>query len=170
VAAQSQGAAPGRRHGVVAFAFGAMFLGYTDRVNLAVAAVAMRSQLHWSQSAKGLVLAGFFVGYFLFQVISGSLAQRFGGKRVLTVAVMWWSLCALLTPLAATASLALLIAARIGLGVGEAAVLPACYDLFSRWSWSAALSSTIPRSSSELSTLRITARQSAVRISMRSWG
>jgi MFS transporter, ACS family, solute carrier family 17 (sodium-dependent inorganic phosphate cotransporter), other len=133
VASRSEGAARGRRHGVTAFAFGALFLGYTDRVNLAVAAVAMRTQLHWSQSAKGLVLAGFFVGYLLFQVVSGSLAQRFGGKRVLTVAVLWWSLCALLTPLAAVASVAVLVAARIGLGLGEAAVLPACYDLFSRW-------------------------------------
>jgi MFS transporter, ACS family, solute carrier family 17 (sodium-dependent inorganic phosphate cotransporter), other len=98
VASQSEGAASGRRHGGVAFAFGAMFLGYTDRVNLAVAAVAMRPQLHWSQSEKGLVLASSsFRGYFLFQVASGSLAQRFGGKNLLTVAAFWWSACTRLT-------------------------------------------------------------------------
>jgi len=90
-----------RRHVVVAFTAAAMFLAYTDRVNLAVAAVAMREQLHWSQSVKGLVLAGFFIGYFLFQIASGSLAQRFGGKRVLGLAVLWWSLFTLLTPPAA---------------------------------------------------------------------
>jgi len=122
-----------RRHVVVAFTAAAMFLAYTDRVNLAVAAVAMREQLHWSQSVKGLVLAGFFIGYFLFQIASGSLAQRFGGKRVLGLAVLWWSLFTLLTPPAARLSVAALIAARIGLGLGEAAVLPASYELFSRW-------------------------------------
>jgi MFS transporter, ACS family, solute carrier family 17 (sodium-dependent inorganic phosphate cotransporter), other len=118
---------------VVAFTVAAMVLAFTDRVNLAVAAVAMRAQLDWSQSVKGLVLAAFFVGYFLFQIASGALAQRFGGKRVLGIAVLSWSAFALLTPLAATTSVAVLILARIGLGIGEAAVLPASYDLFSRW-------------------------------------
>jgi MFS transporter, ACS family, solute carrier family 17 (sodium-dependent inorganic phosphate cotransporter), other len=122
-----------RRHVVVAFTVAAMFLAYTDRVNLAVAVVAMREQFHWSQSVKGLVLAGFFIGYFLFQVASGSLAQRFGGKRVLGLAVLWWSLFALLTPPAARVSVAVLVGARIGLGLGEAAVLPGSYELFSRW-------------------------------------
>ncbi len=133
MSAGSGAATLGRRHAVVAFTFGAMFLGYADRVNLAVASVAMRTQLHWSQSAKGLVLAGFFVGYFLFQVASGALAQRFGGKRVLGIALLWWSLFALLTPWAAGVSLSMLVIARIGLGLGEAAVLPGSYDLFSRW-------------------------------------
>ena len=118
---------------MVAFTVAAMFLAYTDRVNLAVAVVAMREQFHWSQSVKGLVLAGFFIGYLLFQVASGALAQRFGGKRVLGLAVLWWSLFALLTPAAAGVSVAVLIGARVGLGLGEAAVLPASYELFSRW-------------------------------------
>jgi ACS family sodium-dependent inorganic phosphate cotransporter len=122
-----------RRHVVVGYAVVAMFLAYTDRVNIAVAAVAMRAQFHWSQSVKGLVLAGFFVGYFLFQIGSGSLAQRFGGKRVLAAAVLWWSLFTLLTPPAAFVSVAVLVAARIGLGLGEAAVMPATYELFGRW-------------------------------------
>ena len=123
----------GRRRVVVAFTVVAMTLAFTDRVNLAVAAVAMRSQLHWSQSVKGLVLAAFFVGYLVFQVASGALAQRFGGKRVLGIAVLGWSALALLTPLAALSSVALLLVARIGLGIGEAAVVPGSYELFSRW-------------------------------------
>lgn len=130
---KSAAAAPGRRHVLVAFTVAAMFLAYTDRVNLAVAVVPMRAQFGWSQSVKGVVLAAFFVGYFLFQIASGSLAQRFGGKRVLGVAVLWWSLFTLVTPLAAISSVAALVLARIGLGLGEAAVLPASYELFSRW-------------------------------------
>ena len=122
-----------RRYVVVAYAVAAMFLAYTDRVNIAVAAVAMRAEFHWSQSVKGLVLAGFFIGYFLFQIGSGALAQRFGGKRVLALAVLWWSLFTLLTPPAAFLSVAVLVAARIGLGLGEAAVMPATYELFGRW-------------------------------------
>ncbi len=122
-----------RRHAVVGFTVLAMVLAYTDRVNLAVASVAMREAFHWSQSVKGLVLAGFFVGYFLFQVPAGALARRLGGKTVLGCAVLAWSAFALVTPTAAALGVAVLIAARIGLGLGEAAVLPATYEIFSRW-------------------------------------
>jgi ACS family sodium-dependent inorganic phosphate cotransporter len=67
------------------------------------------------------------------QIGAGALARRFGGKRVLAVAVAWWSAFTLLTPLAASLSVGVLIAARIGLGLGEAALMPASYELFSRW-------------------------------------
>jgi len=52
---------------------------------------------------------------------------------VLACAVIWWSACTLITPWAAFRPLPVLIAARIGLGLGEAAVLPATTELFSRW-------------------------------------
>jgi MFS transporter, ACS family, solute carrier family 17 (sodium-dependent inorganic phosphate cotransporter), other len=123
----------GRRHVVIALCFVGLVLAYTDRVNIAVASVAMREQFGWSQSIKGLVLSAFFVGYLLFMVASGVLAARFGGRRVLAVAVVWWSMFTLLTPLAAATSLTMLILARVALGLGEAAVLPASYELFGRW-------------------------------------
>jgi ACS family sodium-dependent inorganic phosphate cotransporter len=69
----------------------------------------------------------------LFQVPSGYLANRFGGKVVLGVAVVWWSVCTLLTPAAASLSFGALIAMRIAMGLGEAATFPAAYNLFSRW-------------------------------------
>jgi ACS family sodium-dependent inorganic phosphate cotransporter len=46
--------------------------------------------------------------------------------------VAWWSLFTFITPLAAL-SLPLLIAARIGMGLGEAAMFPGAYSLFGRW-------------------------------------
>lgn len=123
----------GRRHTVLAFCLVGLILAYTDRVNMAVASVAMREEFGWSQTVKGLVLSSFFIGYLLFMVASGALAARYGGKRVLAVAVVWWSIFTLLTPLAASVSLTTLIMARVALGLGEAAVLPAAYDLFGRW-------------------------------------
>jgi len=64
---------------------------------------------------------------------AGLLAQRFGGKRVVGWSVLAWSMFTLLTPSAATASITVLIAARIGLGVGEAGMYPSAFKLFGRW-------------------------------------
>ena len=122
------------RFTLVGLCFLALIIAYTDRVNISIAAIQMQDDLGWSDATKGLVLSSFFIGYLLFQVLGGWLANRYGGKIVLGVAVIMWSGFTLLTPLAATTgSLILLLAARILLGVGEASVSPAVLNLFSRW-------------------------------------
>src|SRR5215467_13797751 len=122
-----------RRHVLVALAFLACVLAYTDRVNISVAAVAMQEHFGWSQTEKGLVLAAFFFGYFLFLFVAGLAANRFGGKRVLGCSVLAWSIFTLLMPSAAMASIAVLVVARISLGIAEAPTYPAIYELFGRW-------------------------------------
>ena len=111
----------------------ALFIAFTDRVNLSVAVLGMQRNFGWSETTKGLVLAAFFVGYLLFQVPGGWLAGRVGGRRVLGGAVLLWSLFTLLTPLAASVSLGALIVARIALGIGEAAAFPASFRQFATW-------------------------------------
>jgi MFS transporter, ACS family, solute carrier family 17 (sodium-dependent inorganic phosphate cotransporter), other len=121
-----------KRYTLLALCFFAAFVCYIDRVNISVAALAMQERLGWSETVKGLVLSSFFIGYMLFQIPSGYLANRFGGKLVLGIAVAWWSVFTIITPFAAL-SLPLLIAVRIGMGLGEAAMFPAAYNLFGRW-------------------------------------
>ena len=123
----------GRRHWLILLMFLAVVVGYSDRVNISVAAVAMKEELGWTQTTKGLVLSAFFIGYMAFMAISGWLAMRYGGKRALGLAMLWWSIFTLLTPIAAATSLPLLIAARIGMGVGEAAMFPAIFEMLGRW-------------------------------------
>jgi ACS family sodium-dependent inorganic phosphate cotransporter len=65
-----------RRHFVVAMCFLAVFVCYIDRVNISVAALAMQERFGWSETTKGFVLSSFFIGYLLFQVPSGYLANR----------------------------------------------------------------------------------------------
>lgn len=122
-----------RRYEVVGFVFLGCVIAYSDRVNISVAAVAMKEQFGWSQTEKGFVLSAFFIGYLLFMFAAGLLASRFGGKRVLGCSVAAWSMFTLLTPLAATVSVAALLAARIGMGIGEAAMFPATFELYGRW-------------------------------------
>lgn len=109
----------------------AMFISYLDRVNISVAALAMQTEFAWSDSLKGWILAAFFCGYVLTQVAGGWLAHHYGGVRVLTVAMVAFSLATVLTPLAAHLWLPALFAIRIGLGLSEGPVGPAVYSIFS---------------------------------------
>lgn len=122
-----------QRYKIVGLCFLAAVICYLDRVNISVAVIPMQAQFGWSDSMKGLVLSSFFVGYMIMQVPSGWLANRVGGVVVLGVAVIWWSVFTMLTPVAALISLPVLILTRIALGLGEAATFPAAYYLFSRW-------------------------------------
>jgi ACS family sodium-dependent inorganic phosphate cotransporter len=134
-----------RRHVVVGLTSLAIVIGYTDRVNISVAAVVMKDQLGWSETEKGLILSSFFVGYMAFMLVGGWCANRFGGMRVLGVSVVAWSLLTLLTPLTANLPLAVLIAARVATGVGEAAMFPAAYELVGRWAPAAERTRAIAR-------------------------
>ena len=122
-----------RRYTVIALCVAASLVCYIDRVNISVAAITMQQEFGWSEQTKGLVLSSFFVGYMLFQVPSGWLANRIGGKFILGFAVVWWSVFTMLTPLAAAISLPVLLATRIAMGLGEAAMYPSAYNLFARW-------------------------------------
>jgi MFS transporter, ACS family, solute carrier family 17 (sodium-dependent inorganic phosphate cotransporter), other len=118
---------------LIGLIFLAACLAYTDRVNISVAALAMQQEFGWSQTQKGFILSSFFIGYMLCLLLSGWLATRFGGKRLLGLAVVIWSVCTLLTPAASAVSLAALVAARIAMGVGESAVFPSAFEIVGRW-------------------------------------
>jgi MFS transporter, ACS family, solute carrier family 17 (sodium-dependent inorganic phosphate cotransporter), other len=120
-------------YAVVLLCSAAVFIAYIDRTNISVASIAMQEEYHWSETRKGLVLSSFFVGYLVLQIASGTLANKFGGKIVLGTAVLWWSAFTFLTPAAAVLGFPALIAARIALGLGEAAVFPASINMIGRW-------------------------------------
>ncbi len=120
-------------YNVVLLCGAAVLISYIDRTNISVAAIPMQAQFGWSETTKGWVLSSFFIGYLAFMAASGALANRFGGKIVLGAAVLWWSVFTMLTPPAALISLPVLIAARIALGLGEAAVFPASVNMIGRW-------------------------------------
>ena len=122
-----------QRHTLVLASFIALFIAYLDRVNIAVASIAMQEALGWSETEKGFVLSSFFIGYMAAQIVGGVLADKYGGKRVLVASLVAWSVFTILTPLAGSASFAALILVRIGLGLGEAPLSPAVLSLFGKW-------------------------------------
>jgi len=106
---------------------------YIDRVNISFAILPMAKEYGWGTATQGWVLSSFFMGYLVTQLVGGWWAARIGGRKLLGFAVLWWSLFTMLTPPAAAYSFGLLIAARIGMGLGEGVAFPAIYQLFGHW-------------------------------------
>lgn len=116
---------------VAVTALAAMWM-YIDRVCFSTLAPEIRVDLGIEEDDMAFVLGAFFFTYALFQIPIGSLADRYGPRVVLTVAIVAWSLCTAATALAAGA--AALLAVRLGLGVCEAGAYPAAAGLVRRWS------------------------------------
>lgn len=104
---------------------------YLDRVNLSVAGELLMRDFGLDQVQMGRVFSAFLLGYALFQVPSGMLADRLDPRRVLARAAMLWALCTSLT--AAAASVPGLLAVRFLLGVAEAPTFPAAGKAVSQW-------------------------------------
>jgi MFS family permease len=118
---------------IVALCFASFVLCNCDRINISVAILPMASTYGWSQSTVGIIQSSFFWGYVTTQIPGGYLSDRFGGRRVLAFGVVAWSLMTVLTPLAASTSLPVLLASRALLGVGEGVAMPAMNQVLSRW-------------------------------------
>lgn len=122
---------PRARWIVLALLFAVSVVTYIDRVNISVTARQMMPAFGLTGDQMGRIFSAFVLGYALFQIPGGWLGDRWGARRVLTAAVLWWSLFTALTAIAATLPLADLVGiagslavVRFLLGVGEAAALP----------------------------------------------
>jgi len=104
---------------------------YMDRACIASAADYIIKDLSISKEMLGLILGIFAVGYALFQVPSGWIADRFGPRKALTIVVSVWSIFTALTGAARSAIQMLIL--RFLFGVGEAGAFPGATQAFFRW-------------------------------------
>ena len=124
------------RLGLVFLLFLISAIAFLDRTNISVAGVQMRQEYGIDQVRLGWVFSAFLIGYALFQVPAGWLAMRFGPRKVLTGALVWWGVFTALTALVppdASHALLLLFMVRLALGIGESVVYPSGNQLLSRW-------------------------------------
>ncbi len=104
---------------------------YMDRACIASAVDYIKRDLSISAEMMGLVLGIFAVGYALFQVPSGWIADRLGPRKALTIVVSVWSVFTALTGAARNALQMLVL--RFLFGVGEAGAFPGAAQAFFRW-------------------------------------
>ena len=76
----------------------------------------------------GIVLSSFFYGYIITQLPGGVLALKCGGKNLFGLGILSTAVLTLLTPVAARASVGLLVALRVLIGLCE--VCESLYNIF----------------------------------------
>jgi MFS transporter, ACS family, glucarate transporter len=111
-------------------------VAYLDRVNISVAASSIGAEYGLRNIQLGYVFSSFLIGYAIFQTPCGRLADRFGPRRVITVAVVWWGIFTVLTacvPVEIGRPLLLFIPIRFLLGAGEAIIYPASNHFVANW-------------------------------------
>jgi len=98
---------------------------YLCRVNVSVAGVQMMKEFGLTQAAMGRVFSAFLLGYALFQIPGGMLADRFGARRVLAVSALLWVAVTVWMAGVTAGQVALLLGLRFLLGFAEAPTFPA---------------------------------------------
>lgn len=125
---------------IVGFVFLVYVLMFIDRINISIAAKYIMPEYGISDVAFGVIFSAFVLAYALAQIPGGWLGDRFGPRRVMTWAILWWSAFTALTAVAADwffASMVGVIASfacvRALIGLGEAAAPPNGNRLVANW-------------------------------------
>src|SRR5690349_15793980 len=126
----SRAASPVMQRVLILLALSA-FINFVDRGNLSAAAPLLKTELALSDARLGILLAAFFWSYAFFQIASGWLVDRLDVKWMLAGGFFLWSMATAATGLAG--SFALLLAARLVLGVGESVVYPSYSKILARF-------------------------------------
>jgi len=106
-------------------------IAYMDRSNISIIAGPMMEDLNMNKAQFGLLASFFSLGYALMQVPSGILAEKFGPKKMLTIALLWWSAFTILTGIVKNHGLLYFV--RFLFGVGEAPMYPSNAVFNSYW-------------------------------------
>jgi sugar phosphate permease len=116
---------------IVPFLMVAYFVSFVDRVNLGFAALQMVKDLHLSATVFGLGGGIFFLSYFVFEVPSNLLLEKFGARRwIARIMITWGVLAAAMALVKGSQSLYLM---RLLLGAAEAGFFPGVILYLTYW-------------------------------------
>ncbi|HEY3688074.1 MAG TPA: MFS transporter [Streptosporangiaceae bacterium] len=107
------------------------FVMSMDRAAITVSAPVIQHQFHFSLTEMSVILTSFWWAYALFQVPGGMLCKRYGPRKMLALAGIWWSVFTFLTPYGVV--FLGFVAIRILLGIGQAADWPTSVYTLQRW-------------------------------------
>ena len=115
-------------------------LTYIDRLNLGIAGKYVQEEFKFDSQTMGWIFGAFSLGYAVFHLPGGWLADRFGARRVLTGAVLCFSIFTAVTAIAPSLPILGLLGAawsfatvRFVMGLGEAAAIPVANKMMAYW-------------------------------------
>src|ERR1043165_7499936 len=110
-------------------------ISYIDRTNISLALdpkiSTMMKDLFMDDRMKGEAAGIFFFGYVLLQLPGGYLASRWSARKVISIFLVAWGICAIGCGLVKTFNE--FQVARFFLGVAESGVFPATPVLLANW-------------------------------------
>jgi ACS family tartrate transporter-like MFS transporter len=116
------------------------FVAYLDRVNVGFAALTMNQDLGLSQTAFGFGAGIFFIAYFIFEVPSNLLLERFGARKWIARIMLSWGILsgtmAFIPAIARATGLGnenTFYLLRVLLGVAEAGFFPGIIFYLTLW-------------------------------------
>ncbi|HEX3822018.1 MAG TPA: MFS transporter [Candidatus Sulfotelmatobacter sp.] len=113
------------------FLFLLYIVAYLDRINVSFGVLQMRGQLGLTERAVGRAGGIFFIGYFLFQVPSNLVLEKFGVRRwISTLMIIWGIVSCLMIFIRGPFSF---YGMRFLLGAAEAGFFPGIILYMKRW-------------------------------------
>jgi sugar phosphate permease len=125
------------RYQVLAVACILAVLTYINRLGFGIAAPEIKSGLGLNDEDMGYLASAFLIAYGLFQMPGGLLGDQLGGRHVLTVLVLVWSVLSGITALGllfpATVAFLFLLGVRFFFGLFQAAQFPCLARVLADW-------------------------------------
>jgi len=117
---------------IIPYLFIAYLIAFLDRVSITYASIGgMDKALNLSSSAFGLISGIFFIGYFMFEVPSNMLMNRFGARIWIARILIIWGFVTVITAWANSANHLYML--RFLLGVAEAGFFPGVILYVTYW-------------------------------------
>ncbi|KAJ7950585.1 Phosphate transporter [Quillaja saponaria] len=121
-----------KRYLIVILTFICTSVCYIERVGFSIAYTVAADAAGVNQSSKGTILSTFYYGYACSQVPGGWAAQRIGGRKVLLLSFVLWSLTCALVPLDPN-RVTVLVIARLLVGVAQGFIFPSIHTVLAQW-------------------------------------
>lgn len=111
------------RYTVLTFIWLAWLISFLDRMVMSVSLPYIGQDFGLDKATQGWIISAFFISYAGFQIPGGYLADRFGPRKVMFIAVIWWSIFTSLTGMAFDIGIipafAIMLCMRFLFGIGE---------------------------------------------------
>jgi len=106
------------RHTILSIIWAGWLFSFLDRMVISIALPFIGKDLNIDATMQGAILSAFFAGYALFQIPGGMLADKFGPRKVMAIAITWFSVFTTMTGFVSSYSLMLITRCVFGVGEG----------------------------------------------------